>query len=127
MAIERALAAIGSALRPGGVLAIDLCDLEWARERADARPRGWVGDDWALITEFSIPSPDRFVRQMATFVREVDGSWRRDDERHDNVLIETERVPALLAELGVEATVRLSFGDEELPAGLRAVVGRRRR
>ena len=121
------LAAIGSALRPGGVLAIDLCDLEWARERADARPVGWLGDDWALITEFSIPSPDRFVRRMATFVREVDGSWRRGDERHDNVLLETERVPALLAEVGVEATVRPSFGDEELPAGLRAVVGRRRR
>jgi len=67
-AIERALGAIGSALRPGGVLAIDLCDLEWARERADARPAGWLGDDWALITEFSIPSPDRFVRQMATFI-----------------------------------------------------------
>jgi SAM-dependent methyltransferase len=126
-AIERALAAIGSALRPGGVLAIDLCDLEWARERADARPVGWVGDDWALITEFSIPSPDRFVRQMATFFRHDDGSWRRGDERHDNLLCETERVPVHLAEVGVEATVRPAFGDEELPAGLRAVVGRRRR
>ena len=125
MRSSAALAAIGSALRPGGVLAIDLCDLEWARERADARPVGWLGDDWALITEFSIPSPDRFVRQMATFVREVDGSWRRGDERHDNVLLETERVPALLAEVGVEAAVRPSFGEEELPAGLRAVVGRR--
>jgi hypothetical protein len=37
------------------------------------------------------------------------------------------RVPGLLAAVGVEATVRPSFGDEELPAGLRAVVGRRRR
>ena len=64
---------------------------------------------------------------MATFIREDDGSWRRGDERHDNVLLETERVPALLAEVGVEATVRSSFGGEELPAGLRAVVGQRRR
>ena len=124
-AIERGLAAIGRALRPGGVLAIDLCDLEWARERAGAPPRGWVGEDWALVTEFSVPAPERFVRQMATFVREDDGSWRRDDERHDNVLIETDRVPALLAAVGVEATVRASFGVEELPAGLRAVVGHR--
>ena len=124
-AIERGLAVIGRALRPGGVLAIDLCDLEWARERAGAPPRGWVGEDWALVTEFSVPAPDRFVRQMATFIREDDGSWRRDDERHDNVLIETDRVPALLAAVGVEATVRASFGVEELPAGLRAVVGHR--
>jgi hypothetical protein len=32
-------------------------------------------------------------------------------------------VPALLAGVGVEASVRESFGGEELPAGLRAVVG----
>jgi SAM-dependent methyltransferase len=124
-AIERGLVAIGRAIRPGGVLAIDLCDLGWARERADAPPRGWVGADWALVTEFSVPAPDRFVRQMATFIRDDDGSWRRGDERHDNVLIETDRVPALLAEAGVEATVRASFGSEELPAGLRAIVGHR--
>jgi SAM-dependent methyltransferase len=123
-AIERGLLAIGRALRPGGVLALDLCDLEWARARGpDAAPRGWVGDDWALVTEFSVPAPDRFVRQMATFVRQDDGSWRRGDERHENVLIDTARVPALLAGVAVEASVRESFGGEELPAGLRAIVG----
>jgi SAM-dependent methyltransferase len=123
--IERGLAAIGRALRPGGVLALDVCDLEWARARADARPHGWVGEDWALVTEFAVPAPDRFVRQMATFVRQEDGSWRRGDERHENVLIDTARVPALLARVGVKATVRESFGGEELPVGLRAIVGRR--
>jgi SAM-dependent methyltransferase len=124
-AVERGLAAAARAVRPGGILALDLCDLEWARERADATPRGWVGEDWALVTEFSIPAPDRFVRQMATFVRDEDGSWRRGDERHENVLIDTDRVPALLADVGLEATVRESFGGEQLPAGLKAVVGRR--
>lgn len=107
------------------MLALDLCDLEWASARADARPHGWVDEEWALITEFSVPAPDRFVRQMATFVRQDDGSWRRGDERHENVLVETGRVPALLAGVGVEASVRDSFGGEELPAGLRAIVGRR--
>jgi hypothetical protein len=34
-------------------------------------------------------------------------------------------VPALLADVGLEATVRESFGGEPLPAGLKAVVGRR--
>jgi SAM-dependent methyltransferase len=123
--IEQALLAISGALRPGGVLALDLCDLEWGRARAAAPPGGWSGEDWALITEFSVPAPDRFVRQMTTFVREDGGSWRRGDERHENVLIDTARVPALLAGVGVEASVRESFGGEELPAGLRAIVGRR--
>ena len=124
--IERALAALARALRPGGLLAIDLCDLEWARLRADARPQGWAGSDWALVTEFSVPAADRFVRQMAVFIRNDDGgSWRRSDERHDNVMVDTAAVPALLAEHGVEAEVRPSFAGEQLPPGLRAVVGRR--
>lgn len=124
-AIDRALIAVANALRPGGVLAIDLCDLEWGEARKDAPNLGRAEDDWAIVTEFSVPSPDRFVRQMATFVRNDDGSWRRDDERHDNVLIDTERVPTLLAENGVRATIASSFGTERLPVGLRAVIGYR--
>ena len=124
-AIDRALFAIAQALLPGGILAIDLCDLEWGEARPNDTSRGWVGEDWAIVTEFSTPTPDRFVRQMASFIREDDGSWRRDDERHDNVLIDTSLVPPLLAEHGVEATVGASFGSEDLPVGLRAIVGLR--
>jgi len=124
-AIDRALVAIADALRPGGVLAIDLCDLEWGEARRGAPGMGRVGDDWAIITEFSVPEPNHFVREMAIFVRNDDGSWRRDDERHDNVLIDTARVPALLAPHGVETRVAGSFGTEQLPPGLRAVIGRR--
>jgi SAM-dependent methyltransferase len=116
--LDRALVAIAQALRPGGVLAIDLCDLEWAAARVDEPSRGWVGEDWALVTRFSVPSPDRYVPEMATFLKNDDGSWRRGDERHDNVLIDTARVQAL-AEQGVEAEVRGSFGTETLPVGLR--------
>ena len=124
-AIERALVAIADALRPGGVLAIDICDLEYGAARRDAANLGRVADDWALVTEFSTPSPDRFVRQMAIFSRNVDGTWRRDDERHDNVLVDTARVPSLLASRGVEAKVGRAFGEETLPVGLRTIVGRR--
>ena len=124
-AIDRALAAVADALQPGGLLAVDLCDLEWGEARANAPVLGRLGDDWALVTEFSRPSPERFVRQMAIFVRNPDGSWRRDDERHDNVLIDTSRVPALLAEHGVVATVAESFGTERLPDGLVAVIGQK--
>jgi SAM-dependent methyltransferase len=124
-ALDRALVAVAQALRPGGVVALDLCDLEWGSVRVDAPIQGRVGDDWAIITETSVPSPDRFVREMTTFVRAADGTWRRDDERHDNVLIDTSRVPALLREHGVEATVLPAFGVESPPVGLRVVVGHR--
>jgi SAM-dependent methyltransferase len=126
-AVDRALVAAARALRPGGVLALDLCDLEWGERRRNAPRDGRRGDDWAIVSEFSVPSPDRFVRDMTTFVRNDDGTWRRDDEHHENVLIDTAAVPALLAGHGVDAEVRAAFGDETLPEGLRVIVGGRGR
>jgi SAM-dependent methyltransferase len=123
--IEAALVAIATSLRPGGIMAIDLCDLEWGAVRVNQPPRVWRTEDWVLITESSVPDPSRYVRIMTTFVRREDGTWRRDDERHDNVLFDTSKVPELLALHGVEATVSASFGDEQLSAGLVAVVGRK--
>jgi SAM-dependent methyltransferase len=122
-ALERALIGAARAVRPGGILALDVCDLEYGAERRNEHPFGWVGEDWALVTEFSAPTADRFVRQMAIFTLNEDGSWRRDDERHDNVLIDTTRIPGPLAAYGVDAMVRDSFGSETLPIGLRVVIG----
>lgn len=124
-AIDRALAAIAGALRPGGVLAIDLLDRCYAEARRDAPPYVQVEEDWVLVTRFESPAPDRFVRHITTFVAAGDGSWRRDDERHENVLVETTAVPALLARHGVEAKVSPSFGAERLSEGLVAITGRR--
>lgn len=62
---------------------------------------------------------------FATFLRNDDGSWRRDDERHENVLLDTSVLPELLAGSGVDVTLRTSFGTEALPAGLRVLVGQR--
>jgi SAM-dependent methyltransferase len=124
-AIERALVAMAEALQPGGLLAIDLCDLSYGEARSAPSTGGWVADDWAIITERSVPSSDRFVRQMAIFMKNEDGSWRRDDERHDNVLIDTSSVPELLSRHGVRADVGQAFGSERLPEGLRTLIGRR--
>jgi hypothetical protein len=124
--IDSALSSAAKSLRPLGVMAVDICDLEWGAARRDAPNLGRMADDWAIVTEFSMPTPNRFVRQMAIFVRNDDGSWRRDDERHENVLIDTSAIPQLLARHGVDATVGSSFGGELLPTGLRTVVGHRR-
>jgi hypothetical protein len=124
-AIWRALASICGALRPGGILAIDICDLKWGEIRRNAPPYASVNEDWVLVTRFSTPASNRFVREITTFLRQDDGSWRRDNERHENTLIDTSRVPEMLREHGVDATVGSSFGVSELPAGLVAIVGRR--
>jgi SAM-dependent methyltransferase len=123
--VERALVAAATALRPEGVLAIDLCDLSWGEARRDEKSQGRVGDDWAIVARFSVPRPNLFIREMTTFLRDEDGTWRRDDERHENVLVDTSGVPALLARHRLDVRVSKSFGDETLPVGLVAIVGRR--
>ncbi len=123
--VGRALTAMAAALRPGGVLAIDICDLEWGTARTAASNLGLVGPDWAIITEFSMPAPDKFVRDITTFVPDGHGAWRRDSEHHENVLIDTSAIPDLLRPLGVSATVSTSFGGEVLPPGLKTVIGTR--
>ncbi len=123
--IWRACAAICRALRPGGFLAVDICDLRWAETRRDAPAAVRVDDDWVLVARFSTPAPDRFVREMTSFLRSGDGSWRRADERHENVLIDTRRIPGVLRGHDVEVVVGSSFGGEKLPDGLATVMGRR--
>jgi len=125
-AVDRALVRMAGGLRPGGVLAIDLCDLEFGRVRAGEGSAGRVGPDWAVITEFSAPAPEVFVRDITTFVPDGAGAWRRSSERHENVLVDTSAIPALLESHGVTATVGTSFGAAELPPGMRAVTGVRR-
>jgi len=89
----------------------------------DTRNFASSGPDWAIITEFSMPAPDRFVRDITTFLPNADGSWRRGNEHHENVLIDTAQIPALLRAHDVRANVGTSFGSETNPPGLRVVTG----
>jgi SAM-dependent methyltransferase len=124
-AIRRGLRVLAQALRPGGVFALDLCDVEWARLREGAAPHARVAEDWAIITRFSQPSPGRFDRDITTFVRTDDNTYRRREEHHDNVMVNTSTVPDLLRGNGVTAHVGTTFDDPDnpLPRGLRTVVG----
>ena len=123
--LRRALVALAGALGRNGVLAFDLCDFEWGEARHDAPPQVWFGEDWVLITRTSVPERRTFRREMTMFVG-TDDVWRRDDEMHDNVLVDTDTIPPLLGQLGIDADVRRSFGDETLPTGLVAIIGHRR-
>lgn len=124
-AVAAGLRAAARAVRPGGVLALDLCDRTYGEARVDAPPYVRVEDDWVIVTRYTVPGPARFVRRITTFVRAPDGSWRRDDEEHVNVLVDTAAVPGLLAEEGLTATVRPGFDGTPLGPGLVAIVGTR--
>jgi SAM-dependent methyltransferase len=123
--LDRSLIALAGALRPGGILAFDICDLEWGRTRADLPPKVWFGDDWVLITSTSLPDAATFRRDMTMFVRTTGELWERADEIHDNILIDTAELPALLARHGINARIESGFGAAPLPSGLVAVIGRR--
>jgi SAM-dependent methyltransferase len=124
-AIEQSLDAIGAALEPGGVLAIDLLDHRYGAVRLDQPDHTQVHDDWAIFTRYDVPDPARFVRDITVFVRGDDGAWSRDDEHHLNVLVDTAQVPERLAAHDIDATVRPLFGDEPETDGLVAIVGQK--
>jgi SAM-dependent methyltransferase len=124
-AVLRALTNAADALNPGGVYAIDIEDLEWGDAWANTKAGVRRSDDWVIATEYSRPEPQVYVRDMTVFLRNDDGTWRRDDERHENTLIDTAKVPGLLAEHGVDVACQSAFGDEQLPPGLVAIVGRK--
>ncbi len=61
-----------------------------------------------------------FVRDITTFVPDGTGAWRRADEHHENVLVDTARIPATLAGFGVRAEV----GRGSAPRNSRPACGR---
>lgn len=125
-AVAQALEKLCAALRPRGVLAVDICDLEYGELRRDAGDLARVEDDWAMFARFSLPRPNLFVRTLTTFVRADDGTWRRDDEQHDNVLLDTRPLPELLGRHGVDTVLDTAFGTESNPQGLKTLVGQKR-
>ena len=121
--IRRTLKAIAQSLRPGGVIAIDLQDLSWGASYRNAPNQARFEDDWALISEFSVPDQKTFVRRHILFLREEGNVWRRTEEVHHNCLIDTHRIASFLSDCGLRTRVTAAFGIEQLPAGLVALTG----
>ncbi len=117
-----ALAELAAALRPGGLLAIDLMTECFAEARDIRHPHARVEDDWTIVTRFSRPGPHRFDREITVF-RRVESDWRRSDEHHGNVTFEADEALEVLAANGIDARCEPAFGDETLPEGLVVIAG----
>ncbi|MCY4030420.1 MAG: methyltransferase domain-containing protein [Acidobacteria bacterium] len=126
--VARALRAVAAAVRPGGVVAVDLLDRAYRAARAGKQPVAAFGGDWAVLIAFASPDPETYVRDIATFMRNADGTWRRDDERHVNVLVDAAEVSGRLAAEGlVDVEVARGFDERQvMEEGLVAIIGVRR-
>jgi SAM-dependent methyltransferase len=84
--VERTLVAIAEALRPGGILAIDVIDFAWLDDWRNMASLARVHADWAVFTRSIAAGRRRMVQEVTTFVRSEDGSWRRGDRRDAHVV-----------------------------------------
>jgi SAM-dependent methyltransferase len=119
--VHAALTAIAGALRPGGVLAIDLMVRTPNREAHP--PMGRLGADWALISTMEVPQPARSVRHLTTFVRTEDGTYRRADEQHEFIHVAAADALETVRRNGIDASLGQHFGAVELPEGLASLIG----
>ena len=123
--IAHALAELARALRPGGLLAIDLMTEAFARQSETRAIHAKLTDDWVIVTRFSRPQADRLDRDITVF-RRTGEAWRRSDEHHRNVTFDAQDALQILRENGVDAQQRPAFGEETLPEGLVVLTGVRR-
>ena len=120
--IARALAELALAVRPEGVLALDLVTERFCEMRESDAVHAKVEDDWTVITRFSRPAPYRFDRAITVF-RRAGAHWRRSDEHHRNLTFDAEDARSILRGCGIDARIRASFGTETLPPGLVVLTG----
>ena len=123
--LAQALGELARAVRPGGLLAIDLMTERFCERPDLGHVQAKVQDDWVIVTRFSRPEPYRFDRAITVFRRDG-GNWRRSDEHHRNVTFDVDEALRILRGEGVDARERASFGAEALPAGLVVLAGVRR-
>jgi hypothetical protein len=120
----QALGEPARAVRPAGVLAIDLMTGQYRERRDIDEVHAKVEDDWAIVTRFSRPEPCRFDRMIAVF-RRVGDSWRRSDEHHRNLTFDADDAVNVLREIGIDENYRADFGVEKFHEGLVVLKGRR--
>jgi len=123
--IAAALRTMAAAVRPGGVLALDLMTEAFARGRTGPGGPVRIEDDWAIVVRDSRPGP-RQLRRRITVFRRVGDAWRRHDEEHENLTFEVAEALSILEASGISAEERASFGDAPGLDGLAVIAGVRR-
>jgi SAM-dependent methyltransferase len=123
--LGRLLARLAGALRPGGLLLLDLA----TPDRASACDRRtWrEADGWAVLVDVSVAGGELF-RRIVTYRDTGGGSFRRREETHRLALYRPADVLAALREAGFAArTLPRGYAGEPLPRGLVAYAARKRR
>ena len=123
-AIAAALGDLAAALRPGGLLALDLMTETFARRHDGCGPHVRIEDDWVMVTRDRRPAPRVLTRDITVFRRDGN-AWRRSDEQHRNTTLEVDSARTILRAHGIAAEERASFGEERPLEGLVVLVGRR--
>jgi SAM-dependent methyltransferase len=119
--VDQALVAVAGALRPGGVMVVDLLTAFGVPEPGEPSTQARVEDEWAMMVTVSRTAPDRLVRQITTFV-ESEGRWERDDEIHENLLTDPGRLPGLFDPDAYRVTISKDLGGSPLPEGMVGLV-----
>jgi SAM-dependent methyltransferase len=123
--IAAALRELAGAVRPGGLLALDLMTERFAAGRGRSGAHARVEEEWAIVTRDCRPGPRRLDRRITVF-RRIGDAWRRHDEHHRNLTCEPAEALAILAASGILAEERAGFGEEPTLEGLVVLVGVRR-
>lgn len=125
-AFEKLVHRVHAALVPGGIFAFDVS----VRGRAGPtglRQQFHDREGWSVGVR-EVEDGDRLTRDIATFMREADGRYRRTDERHVLHVFDRDRVVATLSEAGFEVTTAIDYGPPQFEPleGWVVVTGRRR-
>jgi SAM-dependent methyltransferase len=110
--LEAFFARTHAALRPGGLLVLDVAGPGRVPEGGPSRH--WSeGDDWAVLVEVSErPGGRELTRRMVTF-RRTSGRWRRTETEHHQRLYAASTVATLLRQAGFRARILRGYGDAE--------------
>lgn len=113
-----------SALRPGGLLVIDIAGP--GRVPGGGPTRSWAeGDDWAVLVEASEHRHAReLTRRIITF-RRVGGRWRRSDTEHHQRLYPATDIAVLLRRTGFRTRILRGYTGEPVAPGHRVLVASR--
>ena len=113
---------IYSALKPGGVFVFDIA--EPGRGKGP-RQKHRAGLDWAVIVEVEEDeAANRLTRRIITF-RKIGNLYRRDEELHQLQLYNRGEVARELREAGFQVRTLHAYGEQVLPEGCIAFVGRK--